>query len=96
MTEAVKPTQTPQPVQGSGVSSTSRRGRHPITRVLVYTLLILGTLVTLVPFIWILATSLKPTPKSSVCRRRFFPKTGRSTATRRSLTIPRFHWHASV
>ena len=74
MTEAVKPTQTPQPVQGSGVSSTSRRGRHPITRVLVYALLILGTLVTLVPFIWILATSLKPASEIVRMPPTFFPE----------------------
>jgi len=74
MTEAVKPTQTPQPVRGSGVSSTSRRGRHPITRVLVYALLILGTLVTLVPFIWILATSLKPASEIVRMPPTFFPE----------------------
>ncbi len=79
MTQAVKPTQTPQPVPGGGLSSAQPRraggrGRHPITRMLVYAILILGTLVTLVPFIWILATSLKPASEIVRMPPTFFPE----------------------
>jgi multiple sugar transport system permease protein len=80
MTEAVKPTQ-PTPAQPGGVrlgsaqsSSSRRRGSHPITRLLVYTVLIIGTLVTVVPFIWILATSLKPAAEIVRIPPTFFPE----------------------
>lgn len=78
MTETVHPTQGTQP-GGVRLSSTPapkpvRRGRHPVTRVLVYAVLILGTLVTLVPFIWILATSLKPASEIVRMPPTFFPE----------------------
>lgn len=78
MTEAVKPTQAPQPggvrLNDTQSRSVGRRGRHPVARVLVYAILILGTLVTLVPFIWILATSLKPASEIVRMPPTFFPE----------------------
>ena len=77
MTEAVKSCPDPparRPPQQYTVRSTSWRGRHPVTRLLVYAILILGTVVTLVPFIWILATSLKPASEIVRMPPTFFPE----------------------
>jgi multiple sugar transport system permease protein len=51
-----------------------RRGRHPLTRALAYTVLLIGTAVTLLPFIWILMTSLKPASEIVRIPPTFFPE----------------------
>ncbi len=63
-------------VTGSSASPSSPRGRgrHPLTHILVYAVLILGTLVTLVPFIWILATSFKSAAEIVRVPPTFFPE----------------------
>ena len=50
------------------------RRSHPLTRILVYAVLILGTLVTLVPFVWIVATSFKPAAEIVRIPPTFFPE----------------------
>ena len=70
MTKAAQPTQ-PQTAQ---VTSTRRYGGHHVTRFFVYAILILGTLVTLVPFIWILATSFKSASEIVRIPPTFFPE----------------------
>jgi multiple sugar transport system permease protein len=55
-------------------SGATRRGSRPLTRILVYSVLIFGTLVTLVPFIWILATSFKPAAEIARIPPTFFPE----------------------
>jgi multiple sugar transport system permease protein len=70
MTEAVQPTQ-PRTTQ---VTSARRFGSHHVTRIVVYAILILGTLVTLVPFIWILATSFKSASEIVRIPPTFFPE----------------------
>ncbi len=58
-----------------GSAKPARKRRHnPITRTLAYTVLILGLLVTLVPFIWILLTSLKPASEIVRMPPTFFPQ----------------------
>ena len=54
--------------------SSRRRRSHHVARIAVYALLILGTLVTLVPFIWILATSFKPASEIVRMPPTFFPE----------------------
>jgi multiple sugar transport system permease protein len=54
--------------------SSQRRGGYVLSRVLVYAVLIFGTLVTLVPFIWILATSFKPASEIVRMPPTFFPE----------------------
>jgi multiple sugar transport system permease protein len=71
MTDAVQ-TQSPA---GTRSATASRRRSNPLGRVLVYSVLILGTLVTLVPFIWILATSFKPASEIVRIPPTFFPET---------------------
>lgn len=70
MTKAAQPTQ-PQTAQ---VTSARRYGGHHVTRFFVYAILILGTLVTLVPFIWILATSFKSASEIVRIPPTFFPE----------------------
>ncbi len=48
--------------------------KHITGRVIVYTILILGTVVTLVPFIWILLTSLKTSSEIVQVPPTFFPQ----------------------
>jgi multiple sugar transport system permease protein len=80
MTEAVNATQGAA-AQSNGLrignvqsGNANRRGSHPITRILVYAILIFGTLVTLVPFVWILATSFKPAAEIVRIPPTFFPE----------------------
>ena len=70
MTEAAQPTK-PQTAQ---VTSARRYGGHHVARIIVYAILILGTLVTLVPFIWILATSFKSASEIVRIPPTFFPE----------------------
>ncbi|MGD0610539.1 MAG: carbohydrate ABC transporter permease [Anaerolineales bacterium] len=55
-----------------------RRPRHRPTRLLgriiVYTILILGTVITLIPFIWVILTSLKPASEIIKIPPTFFPQ----------------------
>ena len=54
-------------------SSTAGR-RHPIARIAIYAVLAIGLAVTLVPFIWILMTSLKPASEIVRIPPTFFPE----------------------
>jgi multiple sugar transport system permease protein len=51
-----------------------RRSSRPLTRILTYAILLLGLAVTLVPFIWILMTSLKPASEIVRIPPTFFPE----------------------
>ena len=70
MTQAAQPTQP----KTAPVTSAPRFSGHHVTRILVYAILILGTLVTLVPFIWILATSFKSASEIVRIPPTFFPE----------------------
>jgi multiple sugar transport system permease protein len=50
------------------------RVRKSAGRIIVYTVLILGSIVTLVPFIWVLLTSLKPASEIIKIPPTFFPQ----------------------
>jgi multiple sugar transport system permease protein len=50
------------------------RVRKSARRIIVYTILILGSIVTLVPFIWVLMTSLKPASEIIKIPPTFFPQ----------------------
>mgnify|MGYP001189091340 FL=1 len=58
----------------AAASPTARRGRHPLARILTYAILLTGLAVTLVPFIWILMTSLKPASEIVRIPPTFFPE----------------------
>ena len=51
-----------------------RRGGRPLAQLLTYTVLLVGLAVTLVPFIWILMTSLKPASEIVRIPPTFFPE----------------------
>lgn len=51
-----------------------RRGRRPLAQLFTYTVLFVGLAVTLVPFIWILMTSLKPASEIVRIPPTFFPE----------------------
>jgi multiple sugar transport system permease protein len=72
MTDAVQPA---GPLETRSAAAAPRRRSNPLGRVLVYSVLIFGTLVTLVPFIWILATSFKPASEIVRIPPTFFPET---------------------
>lgn len=56
-------------------SSADRAGRrHPVARIATYAVLAVGLAVTLVPFIWILMTSLKPASEIVRIPPTFFPE----------------------
>jgi multiple sugar transport system permease protein len=55
-------------------STTSAGRRHPIARISTYAVLAVGLAVTLVPFIWILMTSLKPASEIVRIPPTFFPE----------------------
>jgi len=55
-------------------SSPSVARRHPIARIATYAVLAVGLAVTLVPFIWILMTSLKPASEIVRIPPTFFPE----------------------
>jgi multiple sugar transport system permease protein len=50
------------------------RVRRTTRRVIVYAILILGTIVTLIPFIWVILTSLKPASEIIKIPPTFFPQ----------------------
>ncbi len=55
-------------------SSASAGRRHPVARIATYAVLAVGLAVTLVPFIWILMTSLKPASEIVRIPPTFFPE----------------------
>ncbi|HQY91270.1 carbohydrate ABC transporter permease [Caldilinea sp.] len=61
-------------VQLANSSPIPRRSRHPLTRSAVYAVLLIGLAVTLLPFIWILMTSLKPASEIVRIPPTFFPE----------------------
>lgn len=77
-------------------TSVQRRARHPVTRVLVYAVLILGTLVTLVPFVWIVATSFKSSAEIVRIPPTFFPENWTAESYRTIFNDPRFFCRASI
>lgn len=61
-------------VQFTGHASHQRRGSRPLARTLTYAILLVGLAVTLVPFVWILMTSLKPASEIVRIPPSFFPE----------------------
>lgn len=82
-------------------TSVQRRARHPVTRVLVYAVLILGTLVTLVPFVWIVATSFKSSAEIVRIPPTFFPENWTAESYRTifndpKVLLPRFYLNSAL
>ena len=73
------PRQTPQ----------RQRSVRPLLRMLVYAILLLGLAVTLVPFIWILLTSLKPASEIVRIPPTFFPERWTLDSYRTIFTDPK-------
>ena len=62
---------------------------HTVGRIAVYTILILGTLVTLVPFVWAILTSFKTSSEIIQIPPTFFPKNWSFESYRTIFTDPR-------
>ena len=78
-----------------------KRIRHPLARILVYAVLILGTLVTLVPFVWIVATSFKPPSEIVRIPPTFFPENWTLESYRTifddpKVPLPRFYLNSAL
>lgn len=79
---------TVQPAARTTVERKSSLG-HTIGRILVYTILILGTLVTLVPFVWAILTSFKTSSEIIRVPPTFLPEKWSFESYRTIFTDPR-------
>jgi multiple sugar transport system permease protein len=76
-------------VQLTARTTHHRRSSQPLTRILTYAILLLGLAVTLVPFIWILMTSLKPASEIVRIPPTFFPERWTLDSYRTIFTDPK-------
>lgn len=76
-------------VQLTARATHHRRSSQPLTRILTYVILLLGLAVTLVPFIWILMTSLKPASEIVRIPPTFFPERWTLDSYRTIFTDPK-------